>query len=174
MSRNNYNTILSQYTKQVWWELFYNLKADLVLGCHGNLLKYWVNLIVLFPFQSRGLSLWCVYGCGFCTWWSSSIQVGSCCDFKQLFFSKERSCCPNTNWYSVRLQWLQLSEEPRTTFATELQWILTLFNEKWAVTSLSHFLRSLKVADPPRAQKWLVHLVFFSFIAYTLQSSKRF
>lgn len=70
--------------------------------------------------------------------------------------SIERSRCPKTNWYSVQLQWLRLSEEPRTTFATETRWILTWLNEKWAVTSLSVFSgpfesgRSLKGTEAAR------------------------
>lgn len=77
--------------------------------------------------------------------------------------SIERSRCPKTNWYSVQLQWLRLSEEPRTTFATETHWILTWFNEMWAVTSLSHFPGPLKVADPSRAKSWLGHLIVIYF-----------
>lgn len=85
--------------------------------------------------------------------------------------SIERSRCPKTNWYSVQLQWLRLSEEPRTTFATETHWILTWFNEKWAVTSLSHFPDPLKVADPSRAQRRLGHLIVIYFYFLTSRAS---
>lgn len=82
--------------------------------------------------------------------------------------SVERSRCPKTNWYSVQLQWLRLSEEPRTTFATETHWILTWFNEKRAVTSLSHFPGPLKVADPSRAQGRLGHLMVIYFLFFNI------
>lgn len=43
--------------------------------------------------------------------------------------------------------------------------ILTLFNEKQADTSLSHFLSSSKVKNPSRAHKWL-GLIFFHCVCF--------
>lgn len=65
-----------------------------------------------------------------------------------LFPAMRGHAARKANWYSVQLQRLQLSEEPRTTFATETLRILTLFNEKWADTFWSHFLSSPKAAAP--------------------------